>query len=136
MVPAARLRAMAEIPPGFSGIGSGLFNACRQIGTSMGLAILGSVATSIILADWHRQVRAMSPAVRSHSDQLAADVAVGQIKGVTAALGQHSRQPAVASFLHGFEYALIAAWRDPGSGRRARIHRTAASPPTRHTGTR
>jgi predicted MFS family arabinose efflux permease len=109
MVPAGSAAAMAEVRPGFSGIGSGLFNASRQIGTSMGLAILGSVATSIILGDWHRQVRSISPAPRSDASQIAADVAVGQVKGITAALGQHAREPAVASFLRGFEYALIAA---------------------------
>jgi hypothetical protein len=109
MVPAGSAAAMAEVPPGFSGIGSGLFNASRQIGTSIGLAILGSVATSIILAAWHRQVRVISPVPRSHASRVAADVAVGQIKGVTAALGQHAREPAVASFLSGFENTLIAA---------------------------
>jgi MFS transporter, DHA2 family, methylenomycin A resistance protein len=109
MVPAGSAAAMAEVPPGFSGIGSGLFNASRQIGTSMGLAILGSVATSVILADWHQRVGTMRPAVRSDASQIAADVAVGQVKGVTAALGQPAREPAVASFLHGFEYALTAA---------------------------
>jgi MFS family permease len=41
MVPAGSTAAMAEVPEGSSGIGSGLFNACRQIGTAMGLAILG-----------------------------------------------------------------------------------------------
>jgi len=109
MVPAGSAAAMAEVPPGFSGMGSGLFNACRQIGTAMGLAILGSVATSIILADWHRQVQSLSPALRSHAGQIEGEVAVGQIKGVTATLGQHARASAVASFLHGFEVALIAA---------------------------
>ena len=109
MVPAGSTAAMAEVPPGFSGIGSGLFNACRQIGTSTGLAILGSVATSTILADWHRQLRSVSPALRAHGNQIAAEVAVGQIQGVTAALGQRAREPAVTSFLHGFEDALIAA---------------------------
>jgi MFS transporter, DHA2 family, methylenomycin A resistance protein len=109
MVPAGSAAAMSEVPPGFSGIGSGLFNACRQIGTSMGLALLGSVATSIILADWHRQVHSMSPVLRARANQIEADVAVGQIKGVTAVLGQHAREPAVTSFLHGFEDALIAA---------------------------
>ena len=43
MVPAGSSAAMAEVPPGSSGIGSALFNSCRQIGTAMGLAILGSV---------------------------------------------------------------------------------------------
>jgi MFS transporter, DHA2 family, methylenomycin A resistance protein len=109
MVPAGSAAAMSEVPPGFSGIGSGLFNACRQIGTSMGLAILGSVATSIILTNWQRQFRSASPALRSHASQIGADVAVGRINGVTALLGQQARELAVRSFQHGFEAALLAA---------------------------
>ena len=109
MVPAGSAAAMAEVPPDSSGIGSGLFNACRQIGTAMGLAILGSIATSIIVADWRGQVRSFAPAARSRATGLSADVAGGQIKTVTAALGRRAHGPAVASYLHGFETALIAA---------------------------
>jgi EmrB/QacA subfamily drug resistance transporter len=109
MVPAGSAAAMAEVPPDSSGIGSGLFNACRQIGTAMGLAILGSVATSIIVADWRSQVRSFAPAERLHASGLGSDVAGGQIKAVTAALGQHAHGPAVASYVRGFEAALITA---------------------------
>jgi hypothetical protein len=100
---------MAEVPPDSAGIGSGLFNACRQIGTAMGLAILGSIATSIIIANWRRQVRSLAPVERPHAIGLTAEVAGGQVKAVTGALGQHAHGPAVASYLHGFETALIAA---------------------------
>jgi DHA2 family methylenomycin A resistance protein-like MFS transporter len=109
MVPAGSAAAMAEVPPDSSGIGSGLFNACRQIGTAMGLAILGSIATSIIVADWRSQVRSFAPAEQPRASGLSADVAGGQIKAVTTALGQHAHSPAVASYLHGFEAALITA---------------------------
>ncbi len=64
MVPAGSTAAMAEVPPDSSGIGSGLFNACRQLGTAMGLAILGSIATSVVSSDWHRQIRLFAPARR------------------------------------------------------------------------
>jgi MFS transporter, DHA2 family, methylenomycin A resistance protein len=109
MVPAGSAAAMAEVPPDSSGIGSGLFNACRQIGTAMGLAILGSIATSIIVADWHSQIRSFAPAEQPRATGQSADVAGGQIKAVTTALGQHAHSPAVASYLHGFEAALITA---------------------------
>jgi MFS transporter, DHA2 family, methylenomycin A resistance protein len=109
MVPAGSAAAMAEVPADSSGIGSGLFNACRQIGTAMGLAILGSIATSIIVADWRSRVHSFAPAGRSGAGGLSADVAGGQIKPVTAELGEHAHGAAVASFLHGFEAALIVA---------------------------
>ena len=75
----------------------------------MGLAILGSIATSIIVADWRSQVRSFAPAEQPRASGLSADVAGGQIKAVTTALGQHAHSPAVASYLHGFEAALITA---------------------------
>jgi len=75
----------------------------------MALAILGSIATSIIVADWRSQVRSFAPADRLDATGLSADVAGGQVKAVTTALGRHAHSPAIASFLHGFEAALIAA---------------------------
>ena len=61
MVPAISSAAMAEVAEGSSGIGSGLFNACRQIGTATGLAILGSIGTAVVLAGWHRQAGSFPP---------------------------------------------------------------------------
>jgi hypothetical protein len=107
MVPAGSTAAMAQVPPDSSGVGSGLFNACRQIGTAMGLAILGSIATSVIVADW--RTRSFAPATRPRASRLGTDVAGGQIRAVTAALGQHAHSPAVSSYGRGFEVALVAA---------------------------
>jgi hypothetical protein len=109
MVPAGSTAAMAEVPEGSSGIGSGLFNACRQIGTAMGLAILGSVGASVILADWHRRSGAFPPGERHSAARAGADVAGGQIHAVTASLGRLALDPAAASFLRGFELALLLA---------------------------
>ncbi|MBV9094176.1 MAG: MFS transporter [Streptosporangiaceae bacterium] len=109
MVPAGSAAAMAEVPEGSSGIGSGLFNACRQIGTAMGLAILGSVAASVTLADWHRRAGSLPSAERQPAAQLGADVAGGQAHLVAASVGRDALYPAVASFLRGFELAVLLA---------------------------
>jgi MFS transporter, DHA2 family, methylenomycin A resistance protein len=109
MVPAGSTAAMAEVPEGSSGIGSGLFNACRQIGTATGLAILGSIGASVILADWHRQSGAFPAGERHRAAQAGADVAGGQIHVVTAAVGGLARGPAEVAFLRGFGLALLAA---------------------------
>jgi hypothetical protein len=100
---------MAEVPEGSSGIGSGLFNACRQIGTAMGLAILGSIGASVILADWHRQSGSFPPAERQSAAQAGADVAGGQVHAVAASVGRLALDPAVSSFLRGFGLALLLA---------------------------
>jgi hypothetical protein len=75
----------------------------------MGLAILGSVAASVILADWHRRAGSLPPAERQPASQLAADVAGGQAHLVAASAGQDLLNPAIASFLRGFEVALLLA---------------------------
>ncbi len=100
---------MAAVPEGSSGIGSGLFNACRQIGTAMGLAILGSIGASVILADWHRQSASFPQAERHSAAQAGADVAGGQIHAAAASVGRLALDPAKSSFLRGFALALLLA---------------------------
>src|SRR5262249_15637585 len=109
MVPAGSTAAMAEVPEGSSGIGSGLFNACRQIGTAMGLAILGSIGASVTLASWHRKSGAFPPGARHSAAQAGADVAGGQVHAVAMSVGRLALDGAVASFLRGFELVLILA---------------------------
>ncbi len=109
MVPAGSSAAMAEVPEGSSGIGSGLFNACRQIGTATGLAILGSVGAGVTLADWHRQAGSLPRAEQQRAAQIGADVAGGQVHIAAASAGQHALDLATASFLRGFELALLLA---------------------------
>jgi MFS transporter, DHA2 family, methylenomycin A resistance protein len=109
MVPAGSSAAMAEVPEGSSGIGSGLFNACRQIGTATGLAILGSIGAGVTLADWHHQTGSLPQAEQERAAQIGADVAGGQVHIAAASAGQHALDLAVASFLRGFELALILA---------------------------
>jgi DHA2 family multidrug resistance protein-like MFS transporter len=109
MVPAGSSAAMAEVPAGSSGIGSGLFNACRQIGTATGLAILGSIGASVTLASWHRQAGTFPAAGQRRAAQVGTEVAGGQVHSAAAYVGGHAHDPAVASFLQGFEFALLVA---------------------------
>jgi MFS transporter, DHA2 family, methylenomycin A resistance protein len=109
MVPAGSSAAMAEIPEGSSGIGSGLFNACRQIGTATGLAILGSIGVSVTLAHWHRLAASFPPASRRRAAQVGSDVAGGQVHAAAGHVGGTALNPAVTSFLQGFELVLVLA---------------------------
>jgi MFS transporter, DHA2 family, methylenomycin A resistance protein len=109
MVPAGSTAAMAEVPEGSSGIGSGLFNACRQIGTAMGLAILGSLGASVILADWHRRSGSFPRAARPSAAQAGGDVAGGQVHAVAATVGRFALDPAASAFHRGFGLALLLA---------------------------
>jgi MFS transporter, DHA2 family, methylenomycin A resistance protein len=109
MVPAGSAAAMAEVPEGSSGIGSGLFNACRQVGTATGLALLGSIGAGVTLAHWHSQAASFSPAGQQRAAQVGADVAGGQVHAAAAYVTGHALDQAVASFLEGFELALLLA---------------------------
>jgi EmrB/QacA subfamily drug resistance transporter len=109
MVPAVSSAAMARVPAGSSGIGSGLFNACRQIGTATGLAILGSIGSSVILADWHRHADSLPPAQRQQAVAAGTDVAGGQVHAAASLAGGHTLDQAVVSFLGGFEVTLLLA---------------------------
>ena len=100
---------MAQVPAGSSGIGSGLFNACRQIGTATGLAILGSVGSTVILADWYRHARYLVPVERQRAVAVGADIAGGQVRVAAALVHGHTLDRAVASFLTGFEVTLLLA---------------------------
>ncbi len=109
MVPAGSSAAMAGVPAGSSGIGSGLFNACRQIGTATGLAILGSIGASVTLASWHHQAGTFPAAGQQRAAQVGTEVAGGQVHAAAAYVGGYAHDPAVTSFLHGFESALLVA---------------------------
>ncbi len=109
MVPAGSSAAMAEVPAGSSGIGSGLFNACRQIGTATGLAILGSIGAGVTLASWNHRASTFPAAGQRRAAQVGTEVAGGQVHAAAAYVGGHAYDPAVASFLHGFEFTLLVA---------------------------
>lgn len=132
-VPALTQVAMAEVTPQFSGIASGLLNTARQVGMSVGLAVLGYVAANRALASWHERVEHSSSSVH-HAASLASqasDVVAGRVESVGHTLGPSYRQLAVTAFEHGFHWAVglgaaflavgaVVAWRmfpDPADGR-------------------
>lgn len=67
------------------------------------------LAAAVILAEWHRRAGSFPSAERQPASQLAADVAGGQAHLVAASAGQDLLDPAIASFLSGFEAALLLA---------------------------
>jgi hypothetical protein len=103
-----RSAVLSRFPAGTSGIGSGLFNACRQIGTATGLAILGSIGAGVTLASWHHQASTFPAAGQRRAAQVGTEVAGGQVHAAAAHVGGYAHDPAVASFLQGFEFALFA----------------------------
>jgi hypothetical protein len=81
----------------------------RQIGTATGLAILGSIGAGVTLASWHHQASTFPAAGQRRAAQVGTEVAGGQVRAAAAYVGGHANDPAVASFLQGFEFALLVA---------------------------
>ncbi len=103
-IPGVTNVAMRDVPAGYSGIAAGLLNTSRQVGTSVGLAVLGTIGASAAAAGW--AIRAGR--VRSYP-RWDRDVASAQVNAVGRALGSGYRLAASASFSHGLHVALAAA---------------------------
>jgi EmrB/QacA subfamily drug resistance transporter len=95
--------AMRDVPAGFSGTASGVLNASRQVGTSVGLAVLGTIGASAAAARW----ASVASHLRGHS-RWVSDVTSAQVGEVSRALGFPGKQAAIQSFAHGFQAAMIA----------------------------
>ena len=105
LVPGVVNVAMRDVPPGVSGGASGLVNAARQVGTSVGLAVLGTIQVPC------GRDRLDQPHVRDFTEAVAQSqsVAGGQIDPVSHVLGTQYRPDAVAAFVSGYHLALLVA---------------------------
>jgi EmrB/QacA subfamily drug resistance transporter len=135
-IPGVANVAMRDVPPGLSGTASGIFNACRQVGTSIGLAILGAIGADAATSAWRNEVAQLPGAARQAAIGQARAVASARIGQVTRALGGHHRAAAELAFSHGYQVAvrtaglcLIAAVIIAAFGLRSRKPDTAADQP-------
>jgi MFS transporter, DHA2 family, methylenomycin A resistance protein len=103
-VPAVTGVAMRDVPDGFSGTASGVLNASRQVGTSVGLAVLGTIGAGAAAASWAGRTRHLPG-----SSRWTRDVASAQIAAIGRALGAAYRQIAAEAFTHGLQAAIVTA---------------------------
>ena len=108
-IPGVANVAMRDVPPALSGTASGVFNASRQAGTSIGLAILGAIGADAATSAWTSQVARLPGAARQAAIGQARNVASAQIGLVTRALGAGQRAAAERAFSHGYEMAVLIA---------------------------
>jgi len=108
-IPGVANVAVRDVPAGLSGTASGLFNASRQIGTSVGLAILGAIGAAAATSAWGSQVIHFTSAAREAAIRQAHNVASARISSVTRELGSGQRAAAERAFTHGFEVAIRIA---------------------------
>lgn len=107
LIPGITNVAMRDVPEGVSGAASGLLNACRQVGTSVGLAVLGSVGIHVATGSWSGYTNQLSPGTRHQAAHQAQAVAGGQIASVGDALGRAARDAAAYAFTQGYRTALL-----------------------------
>jgi MFS family permease len=106
LVPGVTHVAMRDVPAGVSGAASGVVNASRQVGTSVGLAVLGSLGVTAAISDWHTAVHRFPASTRAAAAKQTQDVAEAHISAVTQALGPAYRDTAAQSFVHGYHLAV------------------------------
>ena len=109
LVPGVTHVAMRDVPQGASGAASGVVNASRQIGTSVGLAVLGSLGVDAATSQWNTTtVHHLSGYLRAAAARQAQNVDGGRITAVTRALGSAYHHPAAQAFVHGYHVAVGA----------------------------
>lgn len=105
-VPATTHLAMRDVPVGVSGAASGVLNASRQIGTSVGLAVVGAVGVHTAISDWNSRTGHFPASIRAKAAGQAQNVGGARIGAVTRTLGSGYRHPATQSFVHGYQLAI------------------------------
>jgi DHA2 family methylenomycin A resistance protein-like MFS transporter len=109
LVPGATHAAMSDVPATVSGVASGLLNAGRQVGTAIGLAVLGTIGARAATSHWTDAIRSFPANIKSLAAAQAQNVAGGRVQAVASALGGKYRATAVQSFLSGTHLALTVA---------------------------
>ena len=109
IVPGVTHVAMRDVPTGVSGAASGIVNASRQLGTSLGLAVLGSIGVTAATSHWQTAIHRFPATIRAAATGQTQNVAGAHIGAVTQALGRAYRHAAVGSFVHGYHLAVSIA---------------------------
>ena len=127
--PLVSSQVMGDVPAAFAGIGSGILNSARQVGTSVGLAVMGAVGVAIATRVWDAKAMTVPASVPSGASGVGQEVAGGQISLLVAQLGPDARQPAIDSFLTGYHWAMATGALALACGRHGRADR-----PSSHAG--
>ncbi|MGP0030174.1 MAG: MFS transporter [Acidimicrobiales bacterium] len=107
LAPAIANVAMRNVAKGSSGIAAGILNTSRQVGTSVGLGIVGFLGVSAAAHAWSADIGQLPAASQAAARGLAQSVAGGRVGSVTHQLGAVATGPATAAFLHGYEVAIV-----------------------------
>jgi Na+/melibiose symporter-like transporter len=105
-VPLVSSQVMGDVPPAYAGTGSGILNSARQVGASIGLAVMGAIGIAITTHSWDAKVATLPSGVQADASGLIQQVSGGQIDQIVARLGSDVRQSAIDAFLTGYHWAM------------------------------
>jgi MFS transporter, DHA2 family, methylenomycin A resistance protein len=103
-VPLVSSQAMADVPAPLTGTGSGILNSARQIGASVGLAVLGAIGVGLATHTWDSKVPGLPASAQAAARAAGQDVAAGR----SPQLGAAAQRAAAESFLTGYQWAMSA----------------------------
>jgi EmrB/QacA subfamily drug resistance transporter len=99
---------MGSLPPAQAGVGSAVNDTTRELGGAVGVAVLGSVASSLFASHMHSVLRGLpaGPAAQAQSS-VGAAVTVG--RHIPGPIGQELINEARQAFLTGADRAVLVA---------------------------
>jgi MFS family permease len=104
--PAATSGILDNVPPDKYGVASAVNDATREIGAALGIALAGSVLSSVYTDSVHPSTTALPPVARGAADgSLAGALAVAQRSGP---VGRQLADAARVAFAHGMWFSLLA----------------------------
>jgi MFS transporter, DHA2 family, methylenomycin A resistance protein len=106
-VPTISSVAVSALPLEHSGLASGVLNSARQVGTAVGLAVLGSVGLAVTRNSWAAQSAQLPTSTQAGAPDIVQDVSGGQGGVVAQQLGPAAKPLVDRAFVDGLHVALL-----------------------------
>jgi MFS transporter, DHA2 family, methylenomycin A resistance protein len=106
-VPTISAVAVSALPPERSGLASGVLNSARQVGTAVGLAVLGSIGLAVTRSSWAGQSGQLPTSAQAGAPDIVQDVSGGQGSSVAQQLGPAAKPLVDSAFVDGLHAALL-----------------------------
>ena len=115
-MPVLAATVVADVDEAKAGVASGVLNTARQLGTALGVAVLGSIGATVARNDWSSFAARLPAAIQARTQALAPLVVLGQGGSIGALAGQLLGPQAAAlansraldAFCHGMQQAFAA----------------------------
>lgn len=108
-IPAVSSVAMGDVPSAHVGVGSGILNTARQVGSSVGLAAVAAIGISLTSRYWEASVAKLPVTSQRTALGLAPDVNSGSAEQVASTIGMAAGAYAQKAFLLGYRASMVAA---------------------------